>query len=170
MNDHGTKRGFARLIRRLGLLAHATRAAAAVEFAIVGSIFLLLVCMTLELGLVLFTQSVMDNALRGAARLIRTDQANSSRTFVSAVCNEVGTVLIPSCSTNLQYYVASASGFSSLTAKTSTLPNTYTAGSSASDMLAQIAYKRPALIPWTTQFLGNTDLLIATVAFQNEPY
>lgn len=170
MDKHGYLRALTRRIRRLGRLARDSRAAAAVEFAMVGSIFMLLVCMTLELGLTLFTQSVMDNALRDGARLIRTDQANSSSTFVSAVCNEVGTVLIPSCTTKLQYYVATASSFSQLSAKTSTLPNSYTAGSSASDMLAQVAYSRPTLIPWASKFLGGTDLLISTVAFQNEPY
>ena len=170
MNQHGKLRALTRRFRRLGRLARDTRAAAAVEFAMVGSVFMLLICMTLELGLTLFTQSVMDNALRDGARLIRTNQASSSSTFVSAVCNEVGTVLIPSCSTNLQYYVATASSFSSLSAKTGTLPNSYTAGSSAADMLAQIAYARPTLIPWASKFLGGTDLLISTVAFQNEPY
>lgn len=170
MDRHGTLCGFARRLGRWRRLVRDTRAAATIEFAILGSTFILLVCMTLELGLVLFTQSVMDNALRDAARLIRTNQASSSSTFVSAVCSEVGTVLIASCSTNLQYYVASASSFSSLTAKTSTLPNTYTAGSSASDMIAQIAYKRNTIIPWAAKFLGNSDLLISTVAFQNEPY
>lgn len=170
MDMHGTQRGLMRHIARLCRLARDTRAAAAIEFAILGSTFILLVCMTVELGLVLFTQSVMDNALRDAARLIRTNQASSSSTFVSAVCAEVGTVLVPSCSTNLQYYVTSASSFSALTAKTGPLPNSYTAGSSASDMLAQIAYQRATIIPWATQFLGNTNLLISTVAFQNEPY
>ncbi len=167
MDRHGTLCGFARRIARWRRLVRDTRAAATVEFALLGSIFILLVCMTLELGLV---QSVMDNALRDAARLIRTNQASSSSTFVSAVCGEVGNVLVTSCSTSLQYYVASASSFSSLTAKTSTLPNTYTAGSSASDMIAQIAYKRNTIIPWAAKFLGNSDLLISTVAFQNEPY
>ncbi len=170
MDRHGTFRGFAWRLGRWRRLVRDTRAVAAIEFAILGSTFILLVCMTLELGLVLFTQSVMDNALRDAARLIRTDQASSSSTFVSAVCSEVGTVLISSCSTSLQYYVASASKFSSLTAKTGTLPDTYTAGSSASDMVAQIAYKRNTIIPWAAKFLGNSDVLISTVAFQNEPY
>jgi Flp pilus assembly protein TadG len=165
-----SSKGTGRPVRRIRQLASDTQAAAAVEFAIVGSIFLLLVCMILELGLTLFTQSVMDNALRGGARLIRIDQASNSSTFVSAVCGEVGTVLIPSCSTKLQYYVATASSFSSLSAKTGTLPNTYSAGSSGADMLAQIAYARPTLIPWASQFLGGSDLLISTVAFQNEPY
>ena len=163
-----------RLVRQASglarLLGRATEAAAAIEFAMVGSIFVLLVCMTLELGLTLFTQSVMENALRDAARLIRTNQATNSSTFVSAVCKEVGTVLIKSCSTNLQYYVASASSFSTLHAKSGTLPNSYSRGSSGSDMLAQIAYKRSTLIPWAAKFLGNSDLLIATVAFQNQPY
>jgi Flp pilus assembly protein TadG len=163
MNQHAYLRALTRRIRRLGRLACDTRAAAAVEFAMVGSIFILLICMTIELGLTLFTQSVMDNALRDGARLIRTNQASSS-TFVSAVCREVGTVLIPSCTTKLQYYVATASSFSQLSAKTGTLPDTYTAGSSAADMLAQITYARPTLIPWASKFLGGTDLLISTVA------
>ena len=170
MDRLGNLKGFVRRMRHWRRLIRDTHAAAAVEFAILGSTFILLVCMTLELGLVLFTQSVMDNALRDAARLVRTNQASSSNTFITAVCNEVGTVLVSSCSTSLQYYVASASSFSSLTAKTGTLPNTYTAGSSASDMIAQIGYKRTTIIPWATQFLGNTDELISTVAFQNEPY
>jgi len=162
--------GFARRFRRLARLTRDTRAATAVEFALLGSTFMLLVCMTIELGLVLFTQSVLDNALRDGARLIRTNQASSSSTFITQVCSEVGTVLITSCSSNLQYYVATASLFSSLTAKTTTLPNTYTAGSSAADMLAQVAYKRNTIIPWAAQYLGNSDLIISTVAFQNEPY
>jgi Flp pilus assembly protein TadG len=170
MEKHGHLQTLTRCLRRLGRLLRDNRAATAVEFAMVGSIFMLLVCMTLELGLTLFTQSVMDNALRDAARLIRTNQASSSSTFVSAVCNEVGTVLIPSCFSNLQYYVTTASSFSQLSAMTGTLPDTYTAGSSAADMLAQIAYARPTLIPWATKFLGGTNLLISTVAFQNEPY
>ncbi|MDE2165952.1 MAG: pilus assembly protein [Alphaproteobacteria bacterium] len=170
MDTSGHFQALKRRIRRLRRLVRDTHAAAAVEFAMVGTIFMLLICMTLELGLTLFTQSVMDNALRDGARLIRTNQASSSSTFVSAVCREVGTVLIPSCTSNLQYYVATASSFSQLSAKTGTLPNSYTAGSSAADMLAQIGYARPTLIPWASKFLGGTDLLISTVAFQNEPY
>jgi Flp pilus assembly protein TadG len=169
MLERNTPIGFIRHVRRLARLWRDTRAATAVEFAMLGSTFMLLVCMTIELGLVLFTQSVLDNALRDGARLIRTNQASSNSAFVTAVCNDVGTV-ISSCSSNLQYYVASASAFSSLNAKTSTLPDTYTAGSSASDMLAQIAYKRTTIIPWAAQYLGSSDLIIATVAFQNEPY
>ncbi|HXM85435.1 MAG TPA: TadE/TadG family type IV pilus assembly protein [Stellaceae bacterium] len=152
----------ARLLRR-------DDAVAAVEFAILGSTFLMLVCMTLELGLILFTQSVMDNALRDAARLIQTNQASSSSTFTTKVCGEVGN-LIPNCSTNLKYYVQTASLFSSMTAQTAFSSNAYTAGTSSADMLAQIAYQRPTITHWATVFFGTNDMIISTVAFQNEPY
>jgi len=143
--------------------------AAALEFALVGSTFLTLVCVMIELGLILFTQSLLDNGVRDGARLIRTNQASSSTIFVAKVCGDVGS-LIPSCTTNLQYYVASAAAFSSLKAKTSTLPKTYTAGKTGSDMIAQVAYKRTSLISWASKYLGASDLLISTIAFQNEPY
>ena len=67
-------------------------------------------------------------------------------------------------------FSASAAAFSSLTAKTSTLPKTYTAGSTGSDMIAQVAYKRTSIISWASKYLGASDLLISTIAFQNEPY
>jgi len=69
MDRHGTLCGFARRLGRWRRLVRDTHATATIEFAILGSTFILLVCMTLELGMVLFTQSVMDNAHRQQWRL-----------------------------------------------------------------------------------------------------
>jgi len=52
MDGHGTLCGFVRRLGRWRRLVRDTRAAATIEFAILGSTFILLVCMTLELGLV----------------------------------------------------------------------------------------------------------------------
>jgi Flp pilus assembly protein TadG len=156
--------------RGLRALARDNSAVAAVEFAVLGPVFLLLVCMILELGMALFTQSIMDNALRDAARLIRVGQAPSSTTFVAAVCDKIGSFLGPSCTTSLQYYVASASSFGTLTPETGTLSDSYTSGGSGADMLAEIGYDRATLIPWATEFFGASQMLISTVVFQNEPY
>lgn len=157
-------------LRGVRTLLRDTRAAAALEFALVGPVFLLLVCLILELALALFTQSVMNNALQGAARLVRIGQVTTSSAFVGAVCDEVGNVLVSSCSANMQYYVASSGDFGSLAPKTGTLPDSFTPGTSGADMLAQIAYKRPTIIPWVAEFLGDSQLLTSTVVFQNEPY
>src|SRR5579862_1959442 len=153
-------------VRVLARLLRRDDAVAAIEFGILGSIFILLVCMSFELGLILFTQSVMDNALRDAARLIQTNQASSSATFINKVCGEVGTLITNCSGGGLKYYVQSASAFSSLTAQTTFASNSYTAGSSATDMLAQIAYNRTTIIPWAAKYLNGTNLIVSTIAFQ----
>jgi Flp pilus assembly protein TadG len=133
-----------------------------------GSIFLLLVCMTFELGLLLFTQSVLNDAARDGARLIRTGQAPTSATFVTKVCDKAG-LLIPSCSTSLVYSVQAAAAFSSLTTG-GALSNQYNPGTSAQDVVVQVGYNRATIIPWTSTYLQSTNLLVAAVAFQNDPY
>jgi Flp pilus assembly protein TadG len=141
---------------------------AAVEFALLGSTFLLLVCMTLELGLLLFTQSVLNDAVRDGARLIRVGQAETSDVFVAKVCAKAGP-LVPSCTTSLKYKVQAAASFSSLSATTA-LANQYDAGDSAQDVIVQIGYSRLTILPWTSTYLSGTNLLVATIAFQNDPY
>ncbi len=155
--------------RLLARLWRRDDAVAAVEFALLGSTFLLLVCMIFELGLILFTQAVMDNALRDASRQIMTGQITTSSAFVTQVCNEAGT-LITNCSSNLKYYVQANSQFSSITPQTTFSSNSFSAGSSTNDdILAQIAYSRSTIIPWASTYLHGTNLIVSTVAFQNEP-
>jgi Flp pilus assembly protein TadG len=73
------------------------RGAAAVEFAIVGSSFMLMLLAAFEFGYMLFVQSVLDNAARDAARLIRTGQvqqsSNPTSTFQTLLCNDVGSLI-----------------------------------------------------------------------------
>jgi Flp pilus assembly protein TadG len=149
-------------------------AASAVEFAIIGSTFLLLVCMMIELDLILFTQSVLDNAARDASRLIETGQiqngGGSATPFTTQLCNDVGT-LIP-CS-KLQYNVQSASTFAALnttitTNGSGTMTGTgFSPGTDGQDVLVEVGYYRPTIIPWAGKYLYPNELLISTVAFQN---
>ena len=141
---------------------------AAVEFAILGSTFLLLVCVIFEIGLLVFTQSVLNDALRDGARLIRLGQATTGTVFVAKVCDKAGS-LIPSCTTSLQYEVQAANSFSALTAS-GTLSNRYNAGTSAQDVVAQVGYSRITILPWTSTYLPGTGLLVSTIAFQNDSY
>jgi Flp pilus assembly protein TadG len=144
-------------------------AVVAIEFALLGSTFLLLVCMIFELGLILFTQSVMDNALRDASRQVMIGQITTGSAFQAQVCNETGS-LVTNCTTNLKYYVQANSLFSAITPQTAFSSNSFSAGSSTNnDVLAQIAYQRSTIIPWAATYLHGTNLIVSTLAFQNEP-
>ena len=70
---------------------------ASIEFAIVGSSFMLMLLASFEFGYMLFVQSVLDNAARDAARLIRTGQAqgsaNAQTTFQNLLCGDVGSLI-----------------------------------------------------------------------------
>jgi Flp pilus assembly protein TadG len=161
--------GWQRIAALARRLCRSERAIAATEFALLAPIFMLFVCMLLELGMVLFTQSVLDNAAREGARGLRTNQVNSSSDFITAVCGAVGTA-IPSCSTKLQYNIQAGSAFSGFTVKTGALGTTFVTGNSGQDMLVQIGYSRTSIIPWASVYLGGTQQITSTVAFQNEPY
>jgi Flp pilus assembly protein TadG len=169
-----------RYIRTPG--SHAKRGAMAVEFALVGPLFVFLVAVAFDLGLVVFTQSVMDNAVRDAARLIETNQSGSTASaFAAKLCTDMEG-LIP-CS-DLQYYVQAAGSFSAISPAVHTnssgdlqFNGSFAPGTPGQDVVVQVAYKRPTLIPWTLVYLDGTtstisktsNLLVSTVVFQNEP-
>ena len=156
--------------RILALLWRRDDAVAAIEFALLGSTFLLLVCMIFELGLILFTQSVMDNALRDASRQVMTGQITTGSAFLAKVCNETGSLVTNCNGGGLKYYVQANSLFSSMTIQTSISTSSFTAGTSTNDdVLAQIAYTRSTIIPWASTYLHGSNVILSTLAFQNEP-
>jgi Flp pilus assembly protein TadG len=166
-------RGFllARFLRHTG-------GAHAIEFALVSPVFILLICVSLELGLILITQSNINYATRDASRLIMTGQVQTTggqSAFTSRACGDV-TFLI-SCS-NLQYNVQSGASFADLNAAVQTDGNgnmtnaQFSPGGPGSDVLVQIGYSFPCIIPVACNYLAKngTLLLVSTVAFQNENY
>jgi Flp pilus assembly protein TadG len=157
----------------IGRLLRDTRGAAFVEFAIVGPTFLLLLLAIIENGLILFTQSMLDNATRDAARMLLTGQGNS---FSSKLCGDLSSIM--SCN-NLQYRVQAGGSFGGLAAAYNgsltgfqAYPTAPTTGSASQYVLVQVAYNRTFLIPWVGKYLGTggKDLLMSTQAFVNEPY
>src|ERR1700690_836851 len=86
---------FGRIRGRLRALGES--GAAAVEFGIIGSTFMLMLVASFEFGYMLFIQSVLDNSARDAARLVRTGQAqgtaNPQTTFSTLLCNDVGALI-----------------------------------------------------------------------------
>jgi Flp pilus assembly protein TadG len=164
-----------------------------IQFALVAPVFLGLVFIILDEGLMIFTQATLDNATRDASRniLLGTYQQNGSGdaanlgTFKTAVCNEMGG-LIPSCTSNLQVYVNNAASFSSLSAQsgsggalanngtfsicqTADCPSSGASGVSR-HVIVQTAYNRPYIPDIVGYFPGTNLLLISTIVFQAEPY
>lgn len=149
--------------------------AAAVEFALVAPAFFLLLMMTLELGMVLLTQSVLDFATHDAARLIALGEAPAEATFIARLCTDTAP-LIPCGSLQVNVQAAATfNGFSSTiqTDGNGNLTGTqYSPGSSGQSVMVQVAYNYPYVTAEVGKLLGddNASLLVSTVAFQNEPY
>lgn len=170
-----------RLVRRL---VRDESALAALEFAMVGPIFLLLIMGVLENGLTLWQQSMLDNATRDAARLIETGQQQGGGTnFATKLCNEISGLM--QCSA-LQYRVQTGSTFAGISSTLSigsggtatgftAYPNTLssTGLSAGKDTLVQVIYTRSYIVPWLGKAMSGTNdykQLLSTAAFQIEPY
>ncbi|MEJ0062820.1 MAG: TadE/TadG family type IV pilus assembly protein [Alphaproteobacteria bacterium] len=93
------------------------RGVSAIEFALISPIFFSVVCIFFEMSLILFTQSVLDDATRYAARFVKTRQVTTGTAFKTAVCAEIG-AMIP-CA-DVQYYVQSGNTFSAMNATVQT--------------------------------------------------
>lgn len=139
---------------------------------------------TIEVGLLFFSQFMLQSAVSDAARMIRTGQvaaANMTKDqFRQYVCDHISPLL--ACNTNLQIDVESFTGFSSLSytdpldasqALKSNL-NNYSVGSVCSVVLVRGFYSWSVMTPILTPFLVNMandkHLLSAASAFRNEPY
>ena len=171
------------LIRRW-LAAIDSSGAAAIEFALVGSTFMMMLLASFEFGYMLFVQSTLDNAARDAARLIRTGQAqmssNPTSTFQTLLCNDVGSLI--SCG-NIIYQAQAFNAWTDAqtamnTPATRTANGTYVSagfnpGSQGQILVVTVTYNYSFFTPWIAGLLGggtNSALLMSTVVFQNEPY
>ncbi len=158
-------------------LFHNARGAAAVEFGLIGGLFVLLICFWVEIGLSLFMQTALDRAVRKESRLIRTGAitALGASTFASNLCTDLQALM--TCS-SIQVNVASASSFAALSSAVPTNSSSqmtttgFTPGGSGQDVIVQVGYTRNLYFPIVKSILGQngTLLVYSSLAFQNEPY
>ena len=142
----------------------------AIEFAVVGSVFLLMVLFVMSLGLQQFTQSTMDAATQIAARQIQIGTLRGTSSDVtSLICKRLSSVA-PNCTGTLQVYAFSGSSFTPMARVSS--PSTglssqqFSPGGSSSYVLLQVAYLTSPMVPFPGY---KNSYLISSVAFQNEP-
>jgi Flp pilus assembly protein TadG len=164
-------------LRKLG-----ERGVTSIEFAIVGSVFLMLLLAIFEIGYMVFVQSVLDSSARTAARLIRTGQAtggSAQTTFQTALCADVSSVI--GCG-SLIYQVQLFPDWSAAQTAVNAPPardnkgnliKVFAAGTCKSIIAVQVMYDYQFFTLWIGQQLGDSmqsALLTSTVVFQNEPF
>lgn len=157
---------------------------ATIEFAMVGTSFMMMVLAAFEFGYMLFVQTVLDNAARDAARLIRTGQlegaANPSSTFQTLLCSNVGYLI--GCG-NIVYQSRTFNDWSSAQTAVNTPPTRdingnlvssgFSAGVASQIMVVTVTYNYPFFTSWVGTLFSSTlrsAYLSSTVVFQNEPY
>ena len=168
-----------------------TSGEAAIEFALIAPIFFLLLFASLETGMVYFADMVLENGVQGAARLIRTGQAQSQNLsasqFRQKLCEEIDFMLKCDGSTLL----IDIRSFGSFGGANFPQPldgegnlngglNAYQPGTSSQlgggspIVLVRAFYKWKLFTPMFSAYYANMTggirLIAASVAFRNEPF
>jgi Flp pilus assembly protein TadG len=156
--------------------------AAAVEFSLVLLPFLMLLMAIFECALLLFARETLQTAADGAARLIMTGQVQANNwtatNFQNYVCANLAAMF--NCANNLYVDVRSFSNFNSVTLPSVTNSDgtltgnyVYQPGNPGDVVVARLIYQWPiigtALGIGLVSGASNTNTLVATAAFRNEP-
>jgi Flp pilus assembly protein TadG len=167
--------------------------AAAVEFALVAAPFLALMFAIMETAMVFFASQSLETVAADSARLIMTGQAQmqgfDQDKFKQAVCDKVAGLF--DCMGGLYVDVQTYSSFATMSGgatqklndikalfDSSTPPTSdkfsYQAGGPGDIVVVRLIYLWPVYVPLLGLDLadmpGNKRLVMATVAFRNEPY
>jgi Flp pilus assembly protein TadG len=159
-------------------------AGAAVDFALVLLPFLMVLMTMINSALVLLAGQVLQTAATNAGRLVLTGQAQNanytSAQFKNTICASL-TVMF-NCASNLYVDVESFSSFTSISLPSVTNANGtvntgalgYSPGNPGDIVVVRLIYQWPIIAASLTIGLvnaaNNTNSLVATVAFRNEPY
>ncbi len=164
---------------------HNESGAVAVEFGIVAVPFFTLLFAIFQIGLVFFSDQLLEAAVADAARMIRTGQASALgwglSNFNSQVCSELYSLL--DC-TKLNTYITTSGSFATLSLSPPVDPKTgaYTttpsydplANTSSSIVVVSTYYEYPTIFSALGLAMAdqpnNTRLLGAVAAFRNEPF
>lgn len=165
--------------RRLALLRD-ERGSVVLEFALVAPPFFLLMIGMLEIGVMFFTASVLEGATKEAARAIRTGQVQSEAdplvAFQTEVCDALYNVI------DCNEVILNVQTFASFGAVTMDIEvnedgdivNTgFAPGGSGAVTVVRAVYRWEFVTPMIDEVIAHGpagNLLVSTVAFQNEPY
>jgi Flp pilus assembly protein TadG len=158
------------------------RGSAAVEFALVAPVFFALLFAILETAIVFFAGQVLETMTQTSGRYIMTGQAQAASLtagqFKTYVCNQIPALF--TCG-NLYVDVQSYSSFSSVSLishidATNNFDTTmqYSPGTQGQIVVVRLFYQWPLFVTGLgyniSNLTGSKRLLVATAAFQNEPF
>lgn len=157
--------------------------ASAVEFAIVAPLFLALLFAIIETALMFFASQVLETITQDAARMILTGQAQAANyqqaDFKTYVCSQIPAIF--SCA-NIVVNVQSSPSVSAISYSNTydTSCNLvasqvqYSPGGPGDTVLLQVSYKWQLFVTGLGYNIAdcpnNQKKLVASAAFQNEPY
>jgi Flp pilus assembly protein TadG len=167
---------FAQLLRR-------EDGSAAIEFAVVATPFLALLFAIMETALMFLATQTLETAAQNSSRLILTGQAQNQgynmAAFQQAVCADLASFF--DCN-NILIDVQTAQTFSSantsLPIQNGQLQNSFSfsPGNPGDIVVVRLMYRWPVFISLLglsnalSNMSGNTNLLMATASFRNEPF
>jgi Flp pilus assembly protein TadG len=156
---------------------------AAVEFALVAPVFFALLFAIIEVAIMFFASQVLETITQDSARMIMTGQAQSASytqaQFQAYACSQIPALF--SCS-NLYVDVENyPTGFSSIVINNQITGGNFTSanmqynpGGPGAVVVVRMFYQWPLFVTGfgfnLSNLSGNKRLLVATAAFQNEPY
>lgn len=165
--------------RQLADFRHSQDGATAVEFAIIGLPFFVLLLMIFETAGVLFTDAALQNGVTKTARLIRTGQVQtqniSQANFKKLLCANVASYI--DCA-KIRLFVTKSADLpignrTNLMTATKDTPQKWEVGAASEWVLVQASYDWTLFIP-KISMLANIDgdkrRLTAGALFRNEPY
>lgn len=154
----------------------------AVEFALIGIPFILMVVGIIEMALMFTAQSLLEASTAEAARKVRTgaiQQTEGEQGFIDALC-DYAAVLIP-CD-GIQYQVVAMDNFSdaaefppaSFDGDGNLDDQQFDPGGVSDVVMIRTAYRYPIKTPMMQLILSNnndsTRIMISTIVLQTEPY
>jgi hypothetical protein len=157
---------------------------AAVEFAMVATPFFLMIFAVLELGLVFLVDSVLENAVVQASRVVRTGQADernlSAAQFKTALCAQMS-VFEGDCATradiDIRVLPEFSEGLPESPIKNGVISKSdmeYDIGEPGDLMLIRVFYSQPLVTPFMQQAMSRLNsgaaVISVATAFRNEPY
>ena len=177
--------GLVRTAARLGTrYSDDRRGVTAIEFAIVGIPFLMIVLGIVEMGLAFFVNRLIDNAVLESARVVRTGQAQkasfSADDFKDEICSN-----LPDFLCNKDKFIIDVTTYTNFSGLSSMDPLfdedgdlkdsfNFNIGCANSIVVARVVYRWPmftALLQFDSGDTGSAErLLYSTAVFRNEPF
>lgn len=157
----------------------------AVEFSLIGVPFVIMTVGTVEMAIMMASQSLLQESTFAASRMIRTGQlqqaegGGNEEMFRDAVC-DFSSLLIP-CN-DIQFQVQTMPTFAD--AQDEPLPTfdedgnleseDFDAGGESDIVMIRVVYNYPIRTPFMTPSLANTSngkrTMMSTIVLQTEPY